>query len=215
MKNWLTLQLLSFVFATLFIAPTASARGLCREFFNTNFSEISWNSRLQEAIENHETDVALKLLEMLEDVGGSVNSRDHFGKTVLQAALFHKNLPVVQALLKRPDLEVNPQDLHFAYHNGKKAYEWVVPHTELELLRAMLDSGLYDLNVVDFYGNTILHYAIMQTPKDGKPSHEFTLIWKYKDKIRLNIVSKNGKTTPELAREIGNPNVLNAMFPEN
>ncbi|KAK3372296.1 hypothetical protein B0H63DRAFT_550805 [Podospora didyma] len=99
-----------------------------------------------------------KCLELFLDAGADANETP----ALLQGAALGANLPAVQTLLDRPDVDLELRNPSY----GMTAFHYAVAQSNIEIVRYLLRRGA-DINTVDTYGTSPLHRAVRQNFLNG------------------------------------------------
>ena len=109
------------------------------------------------------------LLKLLLDMGSNIDAADCIGDTALHLAVSHGQIACVQALLdKGPNINKTNKREETPLHLASR-FKLNVTNEKLSQCCELLLQKEADCNMIDFYGNTPLDYAILKNLKETKP----------------------------------------------
>lgn len=146
-----------------------------------NVADKKGNNSLHLAIYSREYDIC----KIIIDHGIDINKKTHVGETALHISC---NLQLVEIteLLINSGIDVNSQD----YDNEFIPLHYTVNLNNIFLSKLLIENGT-NINSQDFFGNTPLHYAIIESNLeilDFILNSEFT-----KNKVNINIYNIDSK----------------------
>ncbi|CAB3383795.1 Hypothetical predicted protein [Cloeon dipterum] len=117
------------------------------------------------------------VLELLLDKGADVNKEDNSRRTALMYTVVHENLNLFPILLERgAHLNYSLQALQYAF-------------LDLNLLKMVYNRNKELLKEVDEQGNTILHKAIKNEPKECS----LVVVWWLIEELKIDLEVRNKK----------------------
>ncbi len=152
------------------------------------------------------------IVQILLQHGANVHAIDVNGNTVLHYALSTKPDEGVVATLIQAGAAIDRVN-----REGRSPMHYAARTGNYQLFTTMLGSRLYDINLKDNSGNTVLHYAVM-VPTDnlmsyviGKPNENLVRYLIGKNAIP-DILNDERKTVFHLAVEAKSPEVLRTLL---
>jgi ankyrin repeat protein len=136
------------------------------------------NNALHLSIYYKDIDIFNLILEQKIDI----NRSSYLGETPLHLAVNLKQNNIVKILLKHKDININIQDKE----NGFTPFEYAININNVEIIELLLKDKRTDFNIQDNFGNTALHYAIIQNLNDR-------IIFKIIEKSNCNLWNNDGE----------------------
>lgn len=157
---------------------------------NPNISDIDGNNSLHMAIFTRNYDICKSIINHKVNI----NSRTNIGETALHIAANLQDNKIFNLLIDDPDIDINPQD----YEHEYTPLLYSVNINNIEQVISLLKKNA-DPNLQDIYGNTAIHYTIIE-----ENLHMLHSITKYSlVNINYNLWNIDGKLPLHLALSIG------------
>lgn len=131
----------------------------------------------------------------------NLNLYDTIGNNALHCAALYSRLDIMRTLLRTEKCDVNKQNVE-----GRTPIFYGVQFGPLELVDLLLSYGA-EYNIVDKYGNNLLHFAV--TSKDPKIVSRIISLG-----IDVNYKNLEGQRPLSIARQVHNHNlqIINKYF---
>ncbi|XP_058463214.1 uncharacterized protein LOC131437711 [Malaya genurostris] len=102
-----------------------------------------------------------KIAEFLLQNGAEVDRHDQRGATALIMAIFKGNIGIIQKLIALGASVEYACSFRHSMFEGGTAVHAAASFGQVEVLSCLIEQYGFDPNMIDYHGNTILHYAIM------------------------------------------------------
>ena len=147
---------------------------------NTLFADNNGNNSLHLAIFSRDMQIVELILKHSENI--IINSRTNSGETSLHYAVNLQENRLVKLLLKN-GADINVQDYEHEYN----ILHYAINLGSIDLVKICIDNNI-DLNRQDIYGNTPLHYCVIENNLEM-----FDLITNSNKQINVNLWNIEGK----------------------